>query len=204
MTRLPRLFCALLGLGIAAQAQAADNPIVALDVTIGGEPAGTVVAELRADVVPKTAENFRSLCTGERGQGLDGPLDYAGTPFHRIIPGFMIQGGDITRGDGKGGDSIYGGRFPDENFRLKHASAGLLSMANSGPNTNSSQFFITVAPTPWLDGKHVVFGEVIDGMDVVKKMEAQGVPNSRKGKPREKVVLADCRELETHPDAGEG
>jgi len=203
MARLPHLIAGLLGLGIAAQAQAADNPIVAMDITIDGEPAGTVVAELRADVVPKTAENFRSLCTGERGQGMDGPLDYAGTPFHRIIPGFMIQGGDITRGNGTGGDSIYGGRFPDENFRLKHDGPGVLSMANSGPGTNSSQFFITVAATSWLNGKHVVFGEVIDGMDVVEKMEAQGVPNSRKGKPRTKVVLADCRELETHPAAAE-
>jgi len=200
MTRLSCLLAVLVGLGLTAQSQAAENPTVAMDITIGGEPAGTVVAELRSDVVPKTAENFRSLCTGERGRGKDGPLDYAGTPFHRIIPDFMIQGGDITRGNGKGGDSIYGGRFPDENFQLKHDGPGVLSMANSGPGTNSSQFFITVNQTPWLNGKHVVFGEVIDGMDVVKEMEAQG---TRSGKPQKKVVLAECRQLETQPASSE-
>jgi peptidylprolyl isomerase len=184
---------ALLGLAVAGQAQAA-NPKVAMDITIGGEPAGTIVAELRADVVPKTAENFRALCTGELGVGKTGkPLHYAGSPFHRIIPDFMVQGGDITRGNGRGGDSIYGGRFPDENFRLKHEDAGVLSMANSGPGTNSSQFFITLVPTPWLDGKHVVFGHVVEGMDVLKEMEAQG--SSPRGKTKTKVILADCREL---------
>lgn len=183
----------LLALGLAGQAQA-ENPKVAMDIEIGGEPAGTVVAELRADVVPHTAENFRRICADEdKIIGRAGkPLDYDGTPFHRIIPGFMIQGGDITRGNGKGGDSIFGGRFRDENFRLKHGDAGVLSMANSGPGTNSSQFFITVAPTPWLDGKHVVFGHVVEGMDVVKKMEEQG---TQKGKTRRKVILADCREI---------
>ncbi|AGA89934.1 peptidyl-prolyl cis-trans isomerase (rotamase) - cyclophilin family [Thioflavicoccus mobilis 8321] len=187
----------LLGIALTGQAQAA-NPKVAMDITIGGEPAGTIVAELRADVVPKTAENFRALCTGELGVNRAGkPLDYDGTPFHRIIPDFMAQGGDITLGNGRGGDSIYGGDFPhgfpDENFKLKHADAGVLSMANSGPGTNNSQFFITFVPTPWLDGKHVVFGHVIEGMDVLEKMEAQGT--SPKGKTRTKVILADCREL---------
>ncbi|MEY6432301.1 peptidylprolyl isomerase [Thioalkalicoccus limnaeus] len=178
----------------AFSAQAyADNPKVALDVTIGGQPAGTVVIELRADVVPRTAENFRSLCTGERGYGRRGnALAYAGSPFHRIIPGFMVQGGDITRGTGKGGDSIYGGRFPDENFRLRHSGPGIVSMANSGRNTNSSQFFITLNATPHLDGMHVVFGQVVEGMEVVEKMGAQGTP---RGRPLTRVQLAECREL---------
>ncbi|MBK1647806.1 peptidylprolyl isomerase [Rhabdochromatium marinum] len=170
----------------AASAEA--NPRVAMDVSIDGKPAGTIEFELFADRVPKTAENFRVLCTGEQGED----LSYAGSPFHRIIPGFMIQGGDFTNGNGTGGRSIYGAKFADENFDLKHSQAGLLSMANSGPNTNGSQFFITVAPTPWLDGRHVVFGEVTDGMDVVKAMEATG---SRSGRTSAPVVLEDCRQL---------
>lgn len=176
----------------AADEAAAEsgNPIVAMDVSIGGKPAGTVTIELFADTVPKTAENFRALCTGEKGKR----LSYAGTPFHRIIPGFMVQGGDITRGNGRGGKSIYGRKFDDENFELKHTKAGLLSMANSGKDTNSSQFFITLVPTPPLDGKHVVFGEVIDGMDVVKKMEAKGT-RTQKGRPTARVVLESCRQL---------
>ena len=178
---------------IASTTAIAANPKVALDVSIGGEPAGTLTLELFADVVPKTAENFRALCTGEKGTGKSGkPLSYAGSPFHRIIPGFMIQGGDFTRGNGTGGESIYGEKFADENFERKHTSPGLLSMANAGPNTNGSQFFITVAETPWLDGKHVVFGQVVDGMDVVKTMEEQG---SRSGQTRTDVVLAACRQL---------
>jgi peptidylprolyl isomerase len=171
----------------------ADNPKVEMDVTIGGQPAGTITIELFADVVPKTAENFRALCTGEKGMGKSGkPLSYAGSPFHRIIPGFMIQGGDFTRGNGTGGESIYGEKFADENFELKHTEAGILSMANAGPNTNGSQFFITVAATPWLDGKHVVFGKVIGGMDVVQAVEAQG---SRSGATQSEVMLAACRAL---------
>lgn len=169
-------------------AEASGNPKVAMDVSIGGEPAGTIEFELFADTVPKTAENFRALCTGEKGDD----LSYAGSPFHRIIPGFMIQGGDFTRGNGSGGKSIYGRKFDDENFKLKHTKPGLLSMANSGPDSNGSQFFITVAPTPWLDGKHVVFGEVTDGMDVVEKMEATG---SRSGRTSAPVELESCREL---------
>lgn len=167
---------------------ASENPRVALDVSIGGQDAGTVVIELFKDVTPKTAENFRALCTGEKGED----MSYAGSPFHRIIPGFMIQGGDFTNGNGTGGKSIYGARFPDENFELKHTEAGLLSMANAGPNTNGSQFFITVAATPWLDGKHVVFGKVVEGMDVVKTMEAQG---SRGGETSQPVMLKACREI---------
>lgn len=165
----------------------ADNPRVAMDVSIDGKPAGTVEFELFADVVPKTAENFRVLCAGERAG-----LAYADSPFHRIIPEFMIQGGDFTNGNGTGGRSIYGDEFPDENFTLKHTDAGLLSMANAGPDTNGSQFFITVAPTPWLDGRHVVFGKVVNGMDVVRQMEAQG---SQSGKPRVPVTLTACRVL---------
>jgi peptidylprolyl isomerase len=178
---------------IASTTAIAANPKVALDVSIGGEPAGTLTLELFADVVPKTAENFRALCTGEKGTGNSGkPLSYKGSPFHRIIPGFMIQGGDFTRGNGTGGESIYGEKFADENFELKHTGPGILSMANAGPNTNGSQFFITVAETPWLDGKHVVFGKVVDGMDVLKKMEEQG---SRSGQTKADVVLTDCKQL---------
>lgn len=165
-----------------------ENPKVAFDVRIGEKDAGTVVFELFKDVVPKTAENFRALCTGEKGEG----MTYAGSPFHRIIPGFMIQGGDFTNGNGTGGKSIYGDRFPDENFELKHTEAGQLSMANAGPNTNGSQFFITVAATPWLDGKHVVFGTVVEGMEVIKAMEAVG---SRSGETSQPVTLTSCREL---------
>jgi peptidylprolyl isomerase len=175
-------------LGVVGSSAAAENPHVELSVSIGGEPAGTVELELFEDVTPKTAENFRALCTGEQGED----MAYAGTPFHRIIPGFMIQGGDFTNGNGTGGKSIYGDKFPDENFDLKHTEPGLLSMANAGPDTNGSQFFITVAATPWLDGKHVVFGKVVDGMDVVKAMEAQG---SRGGRTKQPVVLESCKEL---------
>jgi peptidylprolyl isomerase len=191
--RRPSLYLTTVLLAAMTTPALADNPKVALDVTIGGEPAGTITIELFADVVPKTAENFRALCTGEKGMGKSGkPLAYAGSPFHRIIPGFMIQGGDFTRGNGTGGESIYGEKFADENFELKHTEAGMLSMANAGPNTNGSQFFITVDATPWLDGKHVVFGKVVEGMDVVEAMEAQG---SRSGGTKTEVVLADCRAL---------
>jgi len=164
------------------------KPKVYFDVTANGESVGRIEMELRADVVPKTAENFRALCTGDK----DPKLSFKGCTFHRVIPGFMLQGGDFTNHNGTGGKSIYGEKFADENFTLKHTEAGLLSMANAGPNSNGSQFFITVAATPWLDGKHVVFGKVTKGMDVVKKIEAYGTQG---GKPKAKLVIQDCGEL---------
>ncbi|MFM9089425.1 MAG: peptidylprolyl isomerase [Cyanobium sp.] len=169
------------------------NPRVFFDISIGGKPAGRLSFELFADVVPKTAENFRALCTGEQGMGKSGKtLTYKGSSFHRIIPDFMCQGGDFTAGNGTGGESIYGMKFQDENFKLKHDQPALLSMANAGPNTNGSQFFITTAITPWLDGKHVVFGVVREGLDVLQAMEACG---SSGGRPSSAVVITDCGQL---------
>ncbi|CAI5481768.1 unnamed protein product [Closterium sp. Yama58-4] len=169
------------------------NPRVFFDVTIGGAPAGRIEMELFADVTPKTAENFRCLCTGEKGVGRSGKLlSYKGSSFHRVIPQFMCQGGDFTRGNGTGGESIYGEKFADENFIKKHIGPGVLSMANAGPNTNGSQFFLCTAKTAWLDGKHVVFGQVVNGMDVVKKIEAVG---SQSGATKKPVVIADCGQL---------
>ncbi|GMU00607.1 peptidylprolyl isomerase [Corallococcus caeni] len=169
------------------------NAKVFFDMSIGGQPAGRIVMELFSDDVPKTAENFRALCTGEKGTGKSGkPLHYKGTPFHRVIPGFMCQGGDITLGNGYGGESIYGEKFADENFKHKHTAPGFLSMANAGPNSNGSQFFLTTVPTSWLDGKHVVFGKVVEGMDVVKKIEGVG---SQSGATRQPVKIEDSGQL---------
>jgi len=169
------------------------NPQVFFDMTIGGAPAGRIEMTLRADVVPKTAENFRALCTGEKGTGQSGkPLHFKGSAFHRVITQFMCQGGDFTRGNGTGGESIYGAKFADENFKLKHEGPGTLSMANAGPGTNGSQFFLCTVKTDWLDGKHVVFGTVTKGMDVVKKVEAVGSQSGATSKP---VVIADCGQL---------
>ncbi|KAF9349438.1 cytochrome P450 cyp2 [Mortierella sp. AD094] len=162
------------------------NPRVFFDITANGQPLGRIVMELRADVAPKTAENFRALCTGEKGFG------YAGSKFHRIIPQFMLQGGDFTRGNGTGGKSIYGEKFADENFTLKHTGPGILSMANAGPNTNGSQFFICTVKTAWLDGKHTVFGTVTEGLEVVQAVEALG---SQSGTPKSEVVIAASGQL---------
>ena len=173
-----------------------DNPKVFFDISIGGEAAGRVVFELFQDAAPQTAENFRALCTGEKGTGTSGkPLHYKGSAFHRIIPQFMCQGGDFTNGNGTGGESIYGAKFKDETFAGKagvHAGPGILSMANAGPNTNGSQFFICTVETPWLNGRHVVFGQVIEGYEVVQKMEAVG---SRSGATSARVVIEDSGQL---------
>ena len=172
------------------------NPRVFFDLSIGGTPAGRMTFELYSETVPQTAENFRALCTGEKGTGQSGKqLHYKGSHFHRIIPEFMCQGGDFTNGNGTGGESIYGRTFPDESFEGpagSHDVPGLLSMANAGPDTNGSQFFLTTVVTPWLDGKHVVFGRLIDGMELLKTVEATG---SQSGEPSANVRIEDCGEL---------
>ncbi|KAF8655024.1 hypothetical protein AX16_003294 [Volvariella volvacea WC 439] len=169
---------------------ASDRPITFFDIDIGGKRIGRIVFSLYTDLVPKTAENFRALCTGEKGVGNSGkPLHFKGSTFHRVIKNFMCQGGDFTAGNGTGGESIYGEKFEDEAFPVKHDKPFLLSMANAGPNTNGSQFFITVATTPHLDNKHVVFGEVIQGKSVVRAIENN--PTSSGDAPIKPVVIAD-------------
>lgn len=171
-----------------------DNPHVFFDIKQGDEELGRIIMQLYKDITPKTAENFRALCTGEKGVGkLGKPLHYKGSTFHRVIKDFMIQGGDFTAGNGTGGESIYGEKFQDENFIVKHTKSGLLSMANAGKGTNGSQFFITSKETPHLDGKHVVFGHVVEGMDVFRKIEDCKTDGS--DKPDVDIVIADCGEL---------
>ncbi len=169
-----------------------DNPVVFMDISIGGQAIGRIKMELFSHLTPKTAENFRQLCTGEfKRSGL--PIGFKSAPFHRIIKDFMIQGGDLVKGDGTGSLSIYGEAFADENFEAKHTQPGILSMANSGPHTNGCQFFITCAPCEFLDGKHVVFGRVVEGMSVVRKMEL--VPTAGQNKPRLPVVITECGQM---------
>jgi len=171
-----------------------DNPHVFFQIKHGDEDLGRVVMQIYKDITPKTAENFRCLCTGEKGTGTTGkPLHYKGCSFHRVIKDFMIQGGDFTNGDGTGGESIFGEKFADENFVMKHTKGGLLSMANAGPGTNGSQFFITSKDTPHLDNKHVVFGHVVEGMDVVRKIE--DVSCGANDRPEKGVIIEDCGEM---------
>lgn len=198
MLRLLMLTCCVMSIATVTLAQESPSKAkvtskVFFDVTIDGKEGGRIVMGLFGDDLPKTAENFRSLCTGEKGKGKSGkPLHYKNSVFHRVIPQFMLQGGDFTNGNGTGGESIYGEKFSDEAFKFKHDIPGLLSMANAGPNTNGSQFFITTVPTPHLNGKHVVFGRVLEGMDVVKKIESLG---SQSGTTRSKIVISDCGEV---------
>lgn len=171
------------------------NPLVFVDIETPEQDLGRMVFELRRDIVPKTTENFLKLCIGGSGKTTNG-LDmwYKGTPVTRILPAYYLQGGDITQGDGTGGESVFGAKFDDENFLLKHDSRGILSMANEGQNTNGSQFFVTFAPCPWLDGLHVVFGKLVMGRDVLNNLETLGTTS---GSTIEKVMVVNCGVVET-------
>ncbi|KAI8801236.1 peptidyl-prolyl cis-trans isomerase H [Cladochytrium replicatum] len=169
-----------------------ENPVVFMDISIGGQPAGRLKMELFADVCPRTAENFRQLCTGEyRKNGV--PQGYKNCHFHRVIKDFMVQGGDFLKADGTGSMCIYGDRFEDENFQLKHSGPGLLSMANNGPNSNGCQFFITCQRSEFLDGKHVVFGRLVDGLLTLRKIE--NVPTGANYRPKLPVIVTECGEM---------
>eukprot|EP00930_Biecheleria_cincta_P103090 TRINITY_DN94_c0_g3_i1.p1 TRINITY_DN94_c0_g3~~TRINITY_DN94_c0_g3_i1.p1 ORF type:complete len:214 (+),score=48.55 TRINITY_DN94_c0_g3_i1:41-643(+) len=199
MAKLFRSLAATVALWVLS---AAEDPTVThkvyFDVSIDGGEAKRITMGLFGNDVPKTVANFVHLCTGDKGKASTGAaLHYKGSKFHRIIPNFMIQGGDFTRGDGTGGESIYGAKFADENFNLKHTGPGILSMANAGPNTNGSQFFITTVKTSWLDGRHVVFGKIVDGMEHVQALEAVG---SQSGTPSKKAEIVDSGLLEGSAD----
>ncbi|TEB25739.1 hypothetical protein FA13DRAFT_1738079 [Coprinellus micaceus] len=177
---------------MASSSPSTTRPIVFMDIQIGETPAGRMKFELFSDIVPKTAENFRQMCTGEHRVN-SRPMGYKGATFHRVVQNFMCQGGDFMKGDGTGSFSIYGDKFADENFTEKHTGPGLLSMANSGPNTNGCQFFVTTAKCDFLDGKHVVFGRVIDGMLTLRKIE--NVPTGANNRPKLAVKITECGEM---------
>jgi len=194
-------FVLLATLGLAAVAAKAQSTAegkvttkVFFDIDIAEKDAGRIVIGLFGDDLPLTTANFRALCTGERGLGKSRvPLSYKGSIFHRVIPGFMLQGGDFTNANGSGGESIYGDKFRDEAFKFRHDAPGILSMANSGKNTNGSQFFITTVAKPHLDGQHVIFGRVVEGMELVKKIESYG---SQGGATKARISIRDCGELD--------
>merc|ERR1712083_656894 len=193
MRILSLVFAVLIGTVIGDSLDTVTEKVY-FDIAIDGEDVGRITFGLFGNTVPKTAKNFSTLCDGSAGVGNAGkPLHFQGSDFHRIIPGFMAQGGDFTAGNGTGGESIYGNKFADENFTLKHSKPHLLSMANAGPNTNGSQFFITFKETPWLDGRHTVFGEVLDGFNVVDELEKIG---SGSGATSKKATIKASGKLE--------